>query len=211
MDSLKWAKLCHYLLYGIAFISLFFSCYFLYMNEAIEKSKIGATTMIKRSENLPYETPTIIVCPKPHFKPSMYGKYNLSNSPGDFFTPWMGHLLMPFIEATFQNRTFEDLFEESSYSKNDLMFLYDGTYLKLGKNQLKNRGGRTMDVELKNLPTLYSGQCYVIELLNANQWNVGRADIYIGYRFEISHLNEYLHNAGLFQAGQTLLSCIFVM
>ena len=60
MLSLKWAKFCHYILYGITFISLLFSCYFLYINEAIEKSKIGAMTVTKRSENLPYESPTII-------------------------------------------------------------------------------------------------------------------------------------------------------
>ena len=194
MDSLKWAKLCHYILYGIAFISLFFSCYFLYMNDAIEESKIGATTMIKRSENLPYEAPTIIVCPEPRFKPSISRRYNLSNPARDFFTHWMGHSLMPhaLIEDTFQNRTVENLFEELSYSINDLVFVYENHYLKLGKNELTMMDGNTLTIELKSLPTFYYGQCHLIELMNANQWNEKMAVIYFGYRFEISYLNEYI-------------------
>ena len=197
MDSLKWAKFCHYMLYGIAFISLFFSCYFLYMNEAIDESKIGATTMIKRSENLPYEAPTIIVCPEPRFKPSRSRKYNLNDPARDFFTPWNPSVI-PFIKNTFPNRTVEDLYEELSYSKNDLMFLYGSTVLKLGINEVDIWGSKIV-IELKNVPTFYNGQCYLIELINANQWYEGDAAIYFGYRFEISHLNECIKHVYLKQ------------
>ena len=192
MDSLKLAKLCHYLIYGIAFISLSFLCYFLYMNEAIEKSKIGATTVIKRTENLPYESPTIIVCPEPRFKPSVSRKYNLSSPARDIFSPWMGDFFITFIKDTFHNRTVQDVYEEFTYSNNDLMFVYENTYLELGKNEVKHKYSKnSIDIELKNFPTLYYGQCYLIELLNGNQWEEISAAIYIGYRFEISSLNEY--------------------
>ena len=160
------------------------------MNEAIEESKIGATTMIKRSETLPLESPTIIVCPEPNFKPSMSRKYNLSNPARDLFTPWMIDLVKPFIEDTFQNRTVEDLYEELSYSKNDLMFFYENHYLKLGKNELVKWDGNTVVIELKSLPTFYYGQCFLIELLNANQWTEEYSAIYFGYRFETSLLSE---------------------
>ena len=146
--------------------------------------------MIKRSENLPYETPTIIVCPEPRFKPSRSWKYNLNDPARDFFTPWNPSVI-PFIKDTFQNRTVEDLYEELSYSKNDLMFLYGSTLLKLGINEVDIWGSKIV-IELKNLPTFYNGQCYLIELINANQWYEGEAVIYFGYRFEISHLNEYM-------------------
>ena len=60
------------------FISLLVSCYFLYMDEAIKKSKMKATTVTKRSEEYQFETPSITICPEPGFKPSVTQKYNLS-------------------------------------------------------------------------------------------------------------------------------------
>ena len=80
--TVKWldvVKLCHYALCGIVFISLFVLCYFLYMDEAIEKSKKKATTTIRRSEERDFEIPTLIICPESGFKPSISKKYNLSN------------------------------------------------------------------------------------------------------------------------------------
>ena len=76
---LDFAKLCHYLLYGITFIFLFVLCYFLYMDEAIEKSKERATTLIRSSKEYEYEIPTLTICPQPGFKPSTSKKYNLSH------------------------------------------------------------------------------------------------------------------------------------
>ena len=58
--------------------------------------------------------------------------------------------------------------------------------------------GNTIVIELKNLPTFYYGQCYLIELMNANQWNEKMAVIYFGYRFEISYLNEYIKQVRLY-------------
>ena len=188
MESLKWVKFCHYIFYGFAFISLFFSCYFLFMNEAIEKSKSGATTLIKRSENQPYESPTIIACTLSNFKPSVSRKYNLTTPARNIFNPSVDQLDINFIKDTFPNQTVQDLFEEFEYSNNDLMFFYNSTYLKLGKNEV-NYGGKKLNVDLKKLPTFRNGACYSIE---SNQSNQKYAFIYIGYRFEMSHLNEFI-------------------
>ena len=80
--TVKWvdvAKLCHYALCGITFISLFVLCYFLYMDEAIEKSKKRATTLIRSFDERELEIPTLTICPQPGFKPSTSKKYNLSH------------------------------------------------------------------------------------------------------------------------------------
>ena len=49
------------------------------MDEAIQKSKKRATTVIRSSEERKLEIPTLTVCPKPGFKPSVSKKYNLSH------------------------------------------------------------------------------------------------------------------------------------
>ena len=49
------------------------------MDEAIEKTKKRATTVIKSSDERELEIPTVTICPKPGFKPSISEKYNLSN------------------------------------------------------------------------------------------------------------------------------------
>ena len=41
------------------------------MNEAIEKSNAGATTVTKQSEKFPYEIPSIIICPEPGYKQTL--------------------------------------------------------------------------------------------------------------------------------------------
>ena len=48
------------------------------MKEAIRKSTVGATTVIKRSKNVKYDAPSIIICPQPGYKQSGYEMYNLS-------------------------------------------------------------------------------------------------------------------------------------
>ena len=59
----------------IVFVILFVMCYHFYMKEAIEKFRLGATTVTKRSEYLPYEAPSLIICPEPGFKQSVFKRY----------------------------------------------------------------------------------------------------------------------------------------
>ena len=189
MNCLKSLKFCHYILYGIAFVGLLFSCHFLYMNEAIEESKIGARALTKRSESIPYESPTIIVCPEPGFKPSISKKYNLNITTRDLFLPWMGDSVIQVIKEKFHSQTVKNLYEEFTYGNDDLLFLYENTYLKRGKNKVKI-GNKIMDVELKILPTYYNGACFLIESKNVNNWNEKYAGVYFIYRFDTLHLNE---------------------
>ena len=55
------------------------------MNDAINNSKEGATTVTKRSEALEIELPSLIFCPKPPFKQSVSNQYNLSIPVRDIF------------------------------------------------------------------------------------------------------------------------------
>ena len=48
------------------------------MKEAIEKFRLGATTVTKRSDYLPYEAPSLIICPEPGFKQSVFKRYNMT-------------------------------------------------------------------------------------------------------------------------------------
>ena len=79
----KFQKVSQYSLNFISFTILFILCYFLYMQDAIEKFKLGASIVTKRSELLPYEAPSIIICPEPGFKQSIFKKYNLT-TPAQF-------------------------------------------------------------------------------------------------------------------------------
>ena len=78
IKCVKSLKLCQYVLYCVTFLSLLIPCYFIYMKEAIQKAQSGATTVIQRSVNMQYEAPTIIICPEPGYKKSIFEKYNLS-------------------------------------------------------------------------------------------------------------------------------------
>ena len=78
VKSLYFIKFCHYTLKWVAFISLFILCHFLYMDEAIEKFKIKATTETKRDEERQFDIPSLTICAEPGFKPSISKKHNLS-------------------------------------------------------------------------------------------------------------------------------------
>ena len=160
------------------------------MNEAIEESKIGARALTKRFESIPYESPTMIVCPEPGFKPSISKKYNLNITARDLFLPWMGDKVSNVIKEKFNNKRVKKLYEEFTYGNDDLLFLYEGTFLKAGKNKV-NIGNKLVDIELKNLPTYYNGACYLIKSKNINNWNEKYAALYFVHGFDTLHLNEY--------------------
>ena len=74
----KFQTFCQYALNLIVFVLLFAMCYNFYMKEAIEKFRLGATTVTKRSDYLPYEAPSLIICPEPGFKQSVFERYNMT-------------------------------------------------------------------------------------------------------------------------------------
>ena len=131
LKRLSFVEFCQHALYLITFIGLIVSCYLFFMHDAIEKSKKEATTVTKRSANCPFEAPSITICITPPFKPSISGKYNLSQSIRQYFSPWAIH----FDQGSdFGNKTVQKLFEEFSYS-NDLTFSDLNGDLNLGKNK----------------------------------------------------------------------------
>ena len=83
MNSMEKAKICQKLLNFIIFVSLGVICYFYLMEEAIKKSKKGATTITSRIEQSGFEDPAIMICPQPGFKPSLSQK--LKYAPKDLF------------------------------------------------------------------------------------------------------------------------------
>ena len=177
ISRLSLAKLCQYVLYCITFIGLLVSCYFLYMEEAIEKSSKKATTVTKRSGHHPYEAPSIIVCATPPFKASVSRKYNLSQPIRRYFSPWE---LLPFDYGKFGNITVQDLFEEFTYT-NDLIFADAERNLIQGKNEMSLYGEEVIEIDLKKLPTVSLGTCHLIHFRNVMNWDKSEAWFHIGY------------------------------
>ena len=105
LNCLRILKFCHYVIYYITFIGLFVLCYFLYIKEAVEKSSGRATTVIKLSENIPYEAPSILICPEPSYKRFIIEKYNLTKSTR------MGFPFENYLKNTFQKQAVQEFFE----------------------------------------------------------------------------------------------------
>ena len=119
--KLELAKVCHHALYLVSFISLLIPCYFLYMQEAIKDSEQKATTVTQRSEPHASETPVIIICPQPNFKPSISSKFNMSFPDRDLFVSVAD--FTEFLDMNnIDNQTVQELYEQFTYS-NDFIYL----------------------------------------------------------------------------------------
>ena len=177
MSYMEVAKFCHYLLYFLSFIGLLVPCYVLYMKDAIKESKNGAITITKRSEAIQYEPPTIIFCPKPDFKHSISKKYNLSIPIRDIFSQsyWFQNLDMGWLQKT----NVIELYDEFQLAK-ELTFVFYGHDLNFGKNEIYHRG-ETINVELKQVPTAYSGVCCIMHFEKSKHWSGKWGHIYVGY------------------------------
>ena len=181
----KSLKCCQFTINCVIFFSLLVSCYFLYMDDAIEKSKRKATTFTKRSESIEFEVPAIIICPEPPFKQSVSEKYNLS-VPARF----VFRLDKSFnnVNDIFGNKTIQYLHEEFSYAK-DLNFVYHGVDLKPGVNEVDFYGERA-EIELKIVPTIYSGTCHLMQMKGKPIFhNVFGTVILVGYDKDMNHLD----------------------
>ena len=86
MMSIPSAKLCHYALDFMIFLSLLMFCYFLYMKEAINEYQEGAITVTKQEKELNLEAPALTICPNPSFKHSMSKMHKLDIPTRDLFT-----------------------------------------------------------------------------------------------------------------------------
>ena len=186
METNLLRKCCKFTLEFILFIGLVISCYFFFMIEAIEKFNRGATTVTKRSIDLPYEYPTLIFCPNPPFKPSVLKNNDLKIPIRDVFTQ-KTKITKRIYQTIFPNQTVPDLYREFSYD-NDITFVFEDPFnmnafidLKSGKNKFGS-----LEVTWKKIETTTFGTCH---LLHTRQ-RVKNSDInprfspyiYIGYK-----------------------------
>ena len=136
VNSMELAKFCHYLLYFLSFLGLLIPCYVFFMNDAINESKEGATTVTKRSEALEIELPSLIFCPKPSFKQSVSNQYNLSIPVRDIFfnSLWLLDNENLGMKSLLE-RNVKELYDELHYN-DDITFLFNGVDVKLGENNI---------------------------------------------------------------------------
>ena len=143
--------------------------------DAVKESERGAMTVTKRSVPLEIEPPSVMFCPISGFKPSTSRKYNLSFAPEDIFSNehWIRN---EYLEKNMiYKRNVKELYEEFQYG-NSLTFTFFGFDLKFGRN-IWNGGV----VELKIVPTLLFGNCYVIEFDEFENWNGYYGFVYVAY------------------------------
>ena len=107
MNNREKAKIFQSSVNFIVFVILGVICYYYLIEDAIKKSKKGATTITSRQEHSGFEYPAIIICQYPGFKPSLSKvlKYTAKDL---------------FISETsdkhfFGNKTVPQVFEEYTY------------------------------------------------------------------------------------------------
>ena len=156
------------------------------MNEAIEKFKKEATTVTERSIPIDdlggYNSPAIVICPHPAFKPSIVELNGFKYPTRDLF-----NMRTPFSEKykyLFNKTTVRSLFDNFSYA-DDLTFKGYGTTLNEGKNEV-NALGMVMNFELKKVRTAYSGVCHVIKPRNVDNWNEEYGFLTVQYKKYLS-------------------------
>ena len=130
------------------------------MIEAIEKFNRGATTVTKRSIDLPYEYPTLIICPNPSFKPSISKKHDLEIPIRDIFNQ-KTKITKRIYQNIFPNQTVPDLYREFSYYS-DITFVFQDPYninafidLKSGKNKFGSLEIEWKKIEASSLETCH--------------------------------------------------------
>ena len=163
METNLLRKCCKFTLEFILFISLVISCYFFFMIEAIKKFNRGATTVTKRSIDLPYEYPTLIICPNPSFKPSVSKKYVIDIPIRDLFTQTT-KITKRIYQNIFPNQTVPDLYREFSYDS-DITFVFEDPYninafidLKSGKNKFGS-----LEIAWKKIEASSLGTCHLLQ------------------------------------------------
>ena len=177
--KLELAKFCHHALHMVSFVSLLVPCYLFYMQKAIKDSQQKATTVTKRSEHLAFDSPVIIICPQPNFKPSISSKFSLSIPDRDLFITESD--FWEFLDVNFiYNQTVKELYEQFTYN-NDFTYLYKGTDLYLGKNEFKDVDGSAYNIDLKKVHTWRSGVCDLIQIDDVENWEINYIELFIGY------------------------------
>ena len=134
------------------------------MEEAIGKFQKESITVTERSIPMDrvHNSPAILICPNPAFKPSVYDLHGFRYPARDLF-----NMRTPFSEKfkdLYNHTTVRSLFEAFSYTNDDLEFKAFGRTLNEGDNLVKFKiRNWTMNFELKKVITAYYGVCHVIQ------------------------------------------------
>ena len=109
-----------------------------------------------------HNSPAILICPNPAFKPSVYDFHGFRYPTRDLF-----NMRTPFSEKfkdLYNHTTVRSLLEAFSYTDEDLEFKAFGRTLSEGDNLVKYKiRNWTMNFELKKVITAYYGVCHVIQ------------------------------------------------
>ena len=161
MNSMEKAKICQKLLNFVIFVSLGVICYFYLMEEAIKKSKKGATTITSRIEQNGFENPAILICPHPGFKPLLSQKLKYATKDLFRYETSDNHF--------FDNKTVPQVFEEYTYGDSiKISVPWNSTFIPLKEGETKFELGNVTHTFafLKKVPTAEIGICHVIFMEN---------------------------------------------
>ena len=178
MNFVRLAKFIQFGLKAAIFIALLVVCIVFFMLEAIEKSVQGATWVDDKSVDQGFESPAVVMCPSPPFKPSISESYGFKYPTRDLF-----NMQTPFSEKykhLFADKTVRTLFEDFSFD-NDLEFRILGKVLKLGDNEFEV-GKMKANVELIRIRTTYDGVCHVLQPRNILNWGERDGVLTIQYK-----------------------------
>ena len=165
------------------------------MNEAIEKSNAGATTVTKQSEKCPYEIPSIIICPEPGYKQTLLKQYNMT--PAKL-------LYGRFEKEVLYNHSVQELFEKFTYA-NDFYFTFsnewnhpDHILLNPGLNKIPRADNETALIEIKTIPTLYLGVCHLLQYKTSGSRSLEdfsgeKGEVTVGYNKPLNPLDIPRH------------------
>ena len=167
------------------FASLLVVCYNYFMAEAITKFQKKATTITEKSKKVGYQSPAVVICPNPTFKPSISNRHGFKYPTRDLF-----NIRSPFSEKykyLLAKTTVRSLFDTFSYA-DDLEFKTTGKTLNEGDNLMKF-GDVIINYVLKRIRTTYDGVCHVIQPRNIENWNEQLGAITVQYKKTLSVLD----------------------
>lgn len=178
MNFVQLAKFIQFGLKAAIFITLLVLCIVYFMVDAIDKSVQGETRVKEKSVDIGFESPAVVICPSPSFKPSISENYGFEYPTRDLF-----NMRTPFSDKfkhLFINKTVRRLFEDFSYD-DDLEFIFIGKILKHGDNEFKYKK-MIINVELIKIRTEYDGTCYVVQPRNVKNWSESWGEVTIQYK-----------------------------
>ena len=178
----KLAKCLQFALKFAIFASLLVVCYIYFMEEAITKFQKKATTVTEKSKKVGYQSPAVVICPNPTFKPSISDLHGFKYPTRDLF-----NMRSPFSEKykhLFTKTTVRSLLDAFSYA-DDLEFKTWGKTLNEGDNLMKF-GDVIINYVLKRIRTTYDGVCHVIQPRNIENWNEQFGAITVQYKNTLS-------------------------